>query len=266
LPHDHDIYCLPGILARAEEQFGPVAEVISRAGTLRYIAYQGDHFDAPSVQTAVATAVRESLAQGRKVTLIGASLGGMMVTWVVALLRHERVDLSRLRIIIVDAPAGVATMKEVPSGAGWFVSGVTKGKLSPSLNAKFGKNLLAKMVKPPRLENIDVPDGEDPAAYKQRIIDESMAGMAGHKLTMYWSQLGWMTGHGGNNLPLAALDHVEAIYVACVGPNETIKQPATADVWWPHVDEVYNVPTAHCAFREQQPVFVKAFEELLFKR
>jgi pimeloyl-ACP methyl ester carboxylesterase len=265
MPPNHDIYCLSGILQWPEDQFRPLLEVISKVGVFCPVHYRGDHFHLETTMESTVLDIFTSLNSGRRVTLIGASFGGMVIPWLLQRLRDGfGIDPSRVRVIIVDAPTGAETMKELPTWAAPLVSWLTQFRLSPQINAGLGAFVLSKMVKGPRSENIAVPeDVEDEAAYKQSVINEALTGLMGHKFTMYWSQLGWMSGRGGRELPYHILDGIDATYVACIGPNETVRQPLAVDAWQAHVYSIVEMDTAHCAFLEQKPAFVELFRELL---
>jgi len=259
------IICMPGVLQYVDKQFKPLRPVLRRYGDIEYFGYEGTHFQPAMFQTVVAAKVREHLLAGRPVILVGASLGGMQIPYIVARLTDIdfRVVKRLLKVIVIDAPYGAKSLYTIPKWAAWIASKLTLVSVPAWLNNNLGKWILNKMAVPPRRENIDIRYVEDSDAYQRYVIEASLEGLRGHSFSMFVSQLGWMMNAGSSDMPLDILNEIDATYIACIGPNTTVRQPEAVNVWGRYVARVKEVRTAHCAFLEQQEVFLQLVKELL---
>jgi len=268
-------FLLPGILSRGEnfQALGIPTDGVAEYGMFGPNCFKPDW----SVRGA-ALDVLNSLRRGKKVLLVGASLGGMLVPFVVREIRELLIPdedvLSGLRCVIIDAPSGAKTMKAV----GPFASRV--------ITSPFGHLLrpLAHVKVLPKDDYIEVPDTET----TREIAGEAMSGVAwrayikgrakqelgGHSSKLWLEQLRWMIRVGDDGeltkvcdleKACASLAGIDVAYLQCCGAGNDVVTP-DASGWWHDVVpgiKMFWVEAAHCGFVQQAPTFRGALTKIL---
>lgn len=254
------VVVLPGILQRGYEQVAPIRDALDPDSNLLVVDYKGEYFNAKFLAKEIAKLVDNEIDAGRKVELFGVSIGGVLTTSTVQKLVKPT---DKLTVTIVDAPAGAKTLSDVPSlfarPIGWLFRHTQPGKLFSRFPGKLIINLMSV---PPKWDNIEAPSdmNEDAiSGYKEQVIKDANAGLKGHKFSMWWSQLAYMS---QSNVPYRALDDVPVTYFACVSTKQdTVRQPDASKVWKASVRGEFaqvNVDTAHAAFLEAEPTWSNA--------
>lgn len=255
-------FLLPGILSRGE---GFRALGFDAGDVVDYNAFESRGFNPYEIVLDVAAVIKMRLVDGLPVTLIGASLGGMMIPFIVEELRRlmPGAPLSGLRCVIIDAPFGVESM--IAAGCSPFVGCV--------IRSPFGQLMrpLASIKIGPKDQYIEIPDnntmreiaGETRtdagwrAYVKRRAIEE----LSGHSSKQWLEELRWMTQVGlDGSLCRAckALSGVDATYLACLSAgNDVVQQPVAAMQWQRNTSglRVVEVNAVHCGFLQQAPTF-----------
>jgi hypothetical protein len=233
---------------------------------------EGD-FDARRIVHDTAVVIMGNLKDGLPALLVGASLGGMLIPFVVGKLHRlmPELPLDLLRCVIIDAPFGVETMtamSRLPL-AGYMIRSPFGHVLRPLAFIKVG----------PRDKYIDIPNasmryeiagetvsaGSWPEYVKQRAIRE----LTGHSSRQWLEQLRWMTrvGHDGSlHRACLAMTGVETSYLACMGPaNDVVTQPLASEWWAASLPDLrrYGADAAHCGFVQQAPTFREALADIL---
>lgn len=273
---DGSTYCLPGILARSRNKFGPVAHLLR--GIVTGFDDVGTNHNQDVWMQQVGKDLYLDLHRGQKIDLVGESMGGMKIPFLVDSLSPA--DRARLgKIIIVDAPTGAETMKALPN---WFAPALASGLVAWGMAGRIGDALVAKMTDPPKLDEITTPDRQTAEMIMQRygsihtydewsefVAEESIRGLSGFSGRMWQSWLAWMIQVGRDHslekacMSLAGLD---VTYVACVHPgNSVVAQPSAAN-WWrtrvPGIKE-HAVSATHSGFLQNQPELAAAIRKIL---
>jgi len=263
-------FLLPGILSRGEsfQALGFDTEDV-----VEYDEPGEGDFDAHRIVCDVAVMIMSNLNDGLPTLLVGASVGGMMIPFIVGKLRRLMPDirLDMLRCVIIDAPFGVETMIAARRSrlAGYLIRSPFGHVLRPLASIKVG----------PRDKYIETPDadmmrqiaGETRtdagwhAYVKERAIDE----LTGHSSRQWLEQIRWMTrvGHDGSlHRACQGMMGVDTAYLACTGPaNDVVTQPLASEWWAASLPDLrmYGVNAAHCGFVQQAPTFRGALAEIL---
>lgn len=258
--------CLPGILARADGnsgQFWPIQAAMP--GTVIGLTDAGTRADMKAmVEKAVEVALRYVLSN-EPARLFGASMGAMVAPFVTD--QFTESELYNVSAVLVDAPSGASTMKQAPN--------FTKPWMVEHLPAV---GLPKFMQQPARLENITVPSPDlmyevggsmmSEEMWKERVVEMTRAGLQGHTLAMWGSQIAWMV-RVGNDGTLAeacrSLSQIPTTYLACTGDgNNVVAQPAAAQWWQQHVENLrmIDVPATHCGFLENVQEFRTALAQV----
>ncbi len=249
---------LPGVLARGEEQFSPLDDILARS--VYSPTYAGNKFRANAEVKAAVESVGMAVEHADRVQLVGASFGGDLVPFVVQSLPDE--VKSRLKVIVVDAPAGASTLKALPSwSAGFMVSPF--GRLATPIG-------LIRI--PPKPDEITAPrsgrqlDGE---TWKRYVIQRARRELKGHSARQWRSQVALMIKmerDGSLAKACESLHGLDVTYMACVGKgNGVVAQPAAVQWWVTHVPglKVMEVDATHCGFLQNLPEFAAAFRDIL---
>lgn len=263
---------LPGILARAEQQFHPILPYLP--GHVVGFTPTGPTYDHYEFVGTVALAISRMIDAGKVVNLVGASMGGMQIPFVVARLRMYDIDLTSFgKIVLIDAPNGAETMGEIPPSA---VSIMASNTVRRVMYTRFGDWVLDRMVKPPKSDEVDIPqadvrswiagrpvDESDWTMFVQRTARQQLKGWPG---SLWIGQVQWMLAAGRGPLTRTAnvLRALDVTYVACSHPgNVTVKQPNAAN-WWESVAgvKVVTVDAVHCGFWQQPEPFAAALEKI----
>lgn len=273
-PGKEQVICLPGILARPDEQFGPIlAELEAQGGRIHTYNYEGRRFNPEALVESAVELVRSYIRQGTPVALLGASMGGMVVPFIME--RLNSFEHRYVRVVIVDAPTGAETMAALPNWIAWLFPALRPGVLT---NLTIGKLIMRTMMVPPKRDMITFPDTATMSRltegacttqeeYIDWVIETARHGLRGHLFSMWWSQLAWMIRVGRDGTLREACESLvrtSATYVACTRGNDVVCQPQAAD-WWrsqAHID-VIEVSGTHCGFLQDQPVFARVLGEIL---
>ncbi len=255
------ILVLPGILSRWNEQIEPVIDILARYGTVFGVDYTAKAWHTDRIIANITDFVDHELSSYDKLVVVGISIGGIITPDVVGATKRSHDSIST---VIVDAPHGADTMKELPAAARWFFTlgfyNILNGRLGNAIREKF-------MSVPPKLENIEVPAGVVAIeAYKAKVVVDSKKGLANHPWRQWGSQVAYMV----HRTPRAGLlSDINSVYLACnSAKNTTVDQPKAVDRWHQALPslKIIEVNTAHAAFREGlptwQPKLVKAFAAL----
>jgi hypothetical protein len=268
------VLVLPGILARSAEQYGPLVSMLMLHGSVIGYDYTGS---APMQINELVDLVFGDIDMAAKnsqsITLIGSSLGGMQLPFIVGAYRVYglRKDIP-MKSIIIDAPTGAETMVQVPLGR--FGETVV---MSP-----FGQLLkpLAYIKIGPKDSLIHVPETEElmievagkamtSEQWRSWVKDRAVKGLSGHSARLWLSQLRWMISVGRNGLleeRCRALQDDDITYIACLGSgNDVVCQPAAAS-WWEEVlnAEVVKVEDGvHCGYLQQACHFREVLSKVM---
>lgn len=246
---------VPGILARSEQQFAPLIETLKQYGSIIHFDYQGKGFDL-AVSAKTVAGIISGHTRANNVTVIGASLGGIVGYEAVKMLSEE--DARCVSITMIDTPYGHETMAQFPSWLSWIF------KLFPSspLPEALGNFILMKGRQGPKVRNIELPAGVDKNAYIKQVQDTAMENLSGHSFLRYYEMLKALVTH----VPKSGLGQVKATYVACISPeNDVVEQPLAMEQW------LLKIPAArpsimegatHCGFLEQAPSWQEHFNKL----
>lgn len=248
---------LPGILARGDEQFETLIPTLSTRGCVDVRSYTGHSFNMERVASSVARDVDAYARQGLQVTIIGASLGGLV--GYESLSKLNVGCCSNVKLIMVDTPHGVETMRALPSPAA-FVFRVFRGAPLPNF---IGDRVLSMMRVGPKKEFVDTPQGVDGNSHYELVNQKALAGLSGHRFSTWWSQLVSMVAHRPQQPVCEAFD---ITYVACLGAgNDVVAQPMSVRLWQetrPNL-RVIEMEGAHCGFLQQSPRWISLFTETL---
>lgn len=268
--------CLPGILARAEEQFRPLNPVFEESGAnLSFFDFDPARFNAEAEVRGIAGLVRSRHHGGAPVTLLCASLSGMLAPFVVRQLAADKPQ-DWLKVIIVDAPTGADTMCAVPT----WGTGIFNRDLKPSFeNGRVAKLVMKQFSKGlPKDEFITTPDavtrhqlaGHEVAEsdWAQWVKDEAASALTGHRFLAWYEQIGWMidVGKSGQLAGACAFLHgLDVTYLACTAGNDVVEQMTAAKLWQTYVPTmtVDTVDASHCGFLQNQPECAQALRQLL---
>ena len=254
------VLLLPGILARAAEQYEPLMEILE----LRNYSVSGFDYDEPlnvdGVANDICDVIRHNIEIKQTTILVGASFGGMVAAKVVKRLREQtHMSNEELRPLVssifIDSPAdGNDLVVPAPSLARWVVNHFT-----PSTDANRGYG--AWLLKPrsaglPKQSETTLPAGSTYVSHDQ-IRETARMYLSGHSFTLWHAQLKWML---NATLELEELEGLDTIYLSCTQGNVTVKQPQASEKWSPHVRLQIDVSTPHCAFLQQQDIWRGVFE------
>lgn len=260
---------IPGILARVQEQFEPVLPALAHGAAVVGYTYPGRYFDPVQIATELANAVSEYFCLGwKRVTLVGASLGGRLIPDVLERMLDTRLHVShmtQLRCVLVDAPYDGESLAAIPEIALPLARLALKFTPSTQANDGYGKWLMNRLFNDlPKDDAIVVPNDEiDAAAYRHRIKQTAARNLAGHDFAQLYTQLRYMA---TTSKMAHLLDRVErSHYVECTRRNVTIRQPQAVTAYREAAAKLHvqTVETAHCAFLEAQPVWNQAFATIL---
>lgn len=271
------VVCLSGILMHAEG-YKPLVSVLAPYGDVIGFDYDPHkRMNMPELLTKVRQMLYEAQGAGRKVTLIGSSMGGMQVPFVVEHCRkkHPSDDLSWLRKeVIVDPPTGADTMIAVKPK---FVAPVVASSLWRLTIA----HLIARIKVGPKDYAITIPSQEvmrelagsamSDAEWKEWITATQLASLEGYSSDLQWSWTNWMitVGRDGSYAKaLQSLRGLNATYIAAVSPwNDVVAQPQAVE--W-HLKQCptlkrIDIAAAHCGggYWQNQPEYATAFASAL---
>lgn len=260
---------LPGILARGPQQAEPLLDSMRARGDVYCLTYTGFVLDEERVVGETDALMRSLIDEGMSVTLVGASMGGMLAVKVVRRLRERGCD-EPIKLVAIDSPTGGTTMTQLPQWKlpAWLVSALCW--FQPSVVTSVVARLpMRMMLVSPKDENIILPyastSDEMRRIFRWNIKQQAKEGLVGHRFSMYWSQIRWMLLAGAEGLPYEALDGTAVTYMRCIlrrtGDNDVVRQPQASEAWKRHVPslEIIEVDSTHCGFVERKSVWVETF-------
>lgn len=269
-----DLFVLPGLLGYGDKQIEPLREtLVSMQYRIIPISYVETAWKPELIAAEVAALIKTSVMYGRRPTIFGVSLGGLLAGMIAR--RLTNTELKQLTVIAVDSPYGVKTLKalsRVPA-VGRLVFG---GGLYGVLKGKPGNALLNKMRQPPKPEFIEVPghitSDEERELYKRSVMNAALEGLADHSWETWGGQLDWMV---SSQTDLSALKSAKRVlYIQCrpldeqdpmTPNNNVVVQPLAMQTWQSHLPglETVTVPTDHCAFLEASVTWNKVIRDNL---
>ena len=263
-------FLLPGILSRGES-FQALG--FDTTHVVEYDDPGEDGFDAHRIVRETAIMIMANLNDRLPALLIGSSVGGMLIPFIVGKLYRLMPDFQprMLRCVIIDSPFGVETMIAARRSplAGFLIRSPFGHVLRPLAFVKVGPQ--DKYIDTPGVDmryeiaGRVVSKDDWPEYVKRRTVEE----LTGHSSMQWLEQLRWMTrvGHDGS-LHRACLEMkgVSTSYLACMGPaNDVVTQPLAREYWAASTPDlrVFEVNAAHCGFVQQAPTFRGALAEIL---
>jgi len=269
--------CFRGILARPGSQFEPLLPWLPG----RVVGYQdlGNSYDHAEMCESVLWLIDWAVVSRTPVTLLGASMGGMEIPFVIEAWRARHPGQAPTwlrRVIMVDAPNGAATMKELPNWAAPLLISRPTGAL---LSSGFGDWVVNKMTKPPRPEEVAYPSKPTMRRvigsvltkheWQEYVQQQAREGLSGYSGSLWWSWLHWMVSVGNDGSyarACGALRGTETWYLPCTHEgNVTVDQPAAYEWHAAHIDGLkkYAVHAVHCGFLQQPDAFMEAFDHII---
>ena len=265
-----------GILARCEEQHRPL--MLERyADRVVYRDYTAGDFDGDRESSETADDIAFLRRDGYRVINLGSSLGGNVASFAADMVwRSDRTAHQWLDNIVVDAPFGVRSLKQVPFPAGVVTSPVGTAALAafaPVImgigRTKMGLPKDDEISQPSDrvIEHLGVDPTVDEPTWKQEVKLMAKSGLTGHSATDWRRQIQWMCDIGADGSLAAALSGVRGLrftYVQCTKGNPVVAQPMAQQA---HVDLVgqntgpdelptlLTVEAPHCAYLQQQKLF-----------
>ncbi len=275
---DAQLLIAPGVLARVADQHAPLMPAFDAHDlTVTGYDYVGDRFKPDAIVDELAAHLEDAVESGRPTVVWGTFIGGMLMVKALHLLSSVYVadDLVNLRLFLLDSPANLLDPVLAPPVPGWLnpVASPLMSVFNPGVKANhgYGRKLMDAFKVPPKDDAIIIPTPDEQRAwhgrtfsddeFRQMVKDNANEGLSGHKFTMFVSQTQFMLETA--KLPLAALDGLDVTYFMCTRANVTVHQPHAMSIYKPFVCEVVEVPTAHCAFREAQPIWVPVITDEL---
>lgn len=280
---DSVIVCLPGILARCEEQHRPLW--LERYGEVKYLDYATSAFvPEPVIANAVST-VKSFARVGRKVCLLGSSLGGNVAAFATQQLRQDCPDLNDwFSAILVDAPAGSRTFtaaQSVPPGL------ITSAAGTVIFSVIGGVSLFVSRQGPglPKDEYITRPSADvmdylagrrdfTDEAWRQWVKQTAKQFLTGHSGKAWAEQLRWMTNvyeDGSLDAAASSMKGLSVTYIQCTYGNDVVTQPQAQQWWLERLGSVVQggmpawrtVEAPHCGYLQMQAEFELKIAPLL---
>lgn len=258
---------LPGILGKAENYFFPIANLFPG----RHIGIDdvGTSYDHDDMVEKVLNELFRFYTRNQSVTMVGASIGGMKIPFVIEQFRQLYPSYSLdfiKRIVIIDAPSGAETLVPLPDWSSGFVesrAGILISPLSKIIVAP--KDSEITYPGPRALQRMTDDDRLPEAEWRELVKRTAKYHLRGYSMRLWWSWMSWMikVGRDGSLArACASLEHVKTVYVACTHEgNVTVDQPRALEWFAEHVPDLHvmSVNAVHCGFLQQQP----EFEEVL---
>lgn len=263
------VFLFPGVLARCEELFAPLQPVLARFDNdqISYVDYRGKAFRPEAIAAQLAGSIAE--LDGR-ILLIGASLGGDLIPFVVEQLKPA--DRRRCKVVVIDAPAGADTLVQVPARAekfltsrwGWLASPLSKIKLAPK----------ASQITVPVSPMIEELTGREMSEDEWRLYVKRTArrNLGGHSARQWQQQLAWMMRIGNDGSLERACrslsDVARVSYVECLQGDDVVVHATAIQRWRKWVGPKLNaaaVNGTHCGFLQNQPEFTGVLRSLVVR-
>lgn len=211
------------------------------------------------------------------VTLVGMSIGAPMSVLVVDAMREMGLDdvvadPDKFRVVMVDPPFGASTMKAIPASIRRVAPALFA---AASLVVPSGATMDKQVKVPSRAQLALPPSARDIGAMfpKAATIDDywrlataaDVENQMGHSLRTWLQQLAWLTG-GATRVPFKTMRGVRTdLLLADSDRNTVVDSRAAFESWVERVrfHRVFRVDAEHCATLRDQPVYARAFRDLL---
>lgn len=255
---------LPGILAR-ENQIDPIVSLFTGRDVYA-VCYAGRRFDGPNVAVPQVAVMLHMLANAYdEIIVIGTSHGGMLGT--------EAIDglsagvKSKIKLFVVfDSPTCEDDLLQMPHPAipffTWFrpgvVSNVVFAWVLPLLNKMGGGPKEINIIRPNKenLQRLGLPHDMTYRDYVDWVMASAKVNLAGHRFSMWYSELRDMIESGRRGLPYAGLHGIDVMYIECLR-NDTVKQPDAVTIWANKAHaRVYQLDMTHCGMVENLDAIV----------
>ena len=252
-------FLLSGVLARGDEQFEPVRKLFP--GTVWAYHTEGRDFPSGALIHYVAKGMAVAAKADKKLVLVGASMGGMLVPFIVAEFRDmvPDFDMKHLRVILVDAPNGLDGIAD-PLAHRVLRHGALAVPAAGALSLIGTKVPVGDDMMPAR-DEVTSGDYDD-------LVAKAKEGLSGHYLSMLARQTRWMieAGRGPIEQAVKSLDGAKVVYVVCDTAKSPVVQPDSAK-WWvnnlPQKPKVLAVKATHCGFRQNYDRYEECFAAAL---
>jgi len=252
---DRVFILLPGMMKRADEQFKPLFNTIRKYGSIDARAYVGHGFNIDQLARSVAQLADSHVRNGKKVTIVGASIGGLVANRALRYLIDANPLL--LEIIMVDTPLGIKSLKNYPN---WLVFLTRIFPSAPVPN--FVGNLMINKTKV-GIETFTLSDKKTKYHGKSKALTSGELNYLNiHNFSTWWKQLVVII-----NFEPTRLKNYITMYVVCQSDfNHVVHQPFASGLWKNQIRSIilYQMPmTAHCSFDEQTTRWESAFDSML---
>lgn len=264
---------IPGILAK-NTQVEPLMTTLEDYEVFALV-YAGLRYDRELLSTEAAELVSRFLDEYDEVVINGLSHGGMSVCYVAEKLGHRASEVTQ--VILHDPPTGQKTIIPL-NGLPRWVGGFLQFTPGDQVNSVLGW-VLKLMLQLPNPKNIILPSEENQVpllgevvtlpTYVDWVKRSAANDLAGHKFSMWYTELGDMIRAGKQGLPLEALlavKKIDVIYYA--DKNGTVVQPQAAVFYeqqLPHA-VFWKISGTHCGFRENYDDNVSTLQSALEPR
>lgn len=247
---DRVFILLPGMMKRADEQFEPLFSTMRKYGSIDARAYVGHGFNLDQLARSVAQTVDSHIKKGYNVTIIGASVGGMVANRSLSYLIHG--NPLNTEVIMIDTPFGVKTMKNYPN----WLAFLTRVFPSAPVPNYIGNRIINKTKV--GIES----EANNSSISRPNLSQQSLDYLNIHHFSTWWKQLVVMV----NAQPVMNKNYI-TMYVVCEGDgNHVVSQPEASRHWKSVIPTavLYRMPlTAHCSFKEQHSRWVSLFDSML---
>lgn len=277
---DRAIIVLPGVLARCFQQ---ARHLLLEDVTDDVVYYDYDDRDYnPGLEVEnIVHSVEAWHSAGRRVTLIGSSLGGDLTAFVVERLLRDHSDLRQwFDAIVIDPPVGKPSLKAVPD---WLPDRLIVSRLGTMIFTVIGWIILLvnrtsiglpkdRFISRPDAHSMRIMSGRNNFSneeWREWVKMEAKRCLRGHRVKPWRKQTQWMVRifmDGSLERALTACRGQRIVVVACMTGNDVIMQPWSAD-WWAAMlqdpDVIRYVPATHAGYLQNQTEFKSVFRTLL---
>lgn len=273
------VICLPGILARSGEQHRPLWPERFSDNVLYEDVSPDQSFDDYIDQ--VVDRVEAEYTDGRKVVVLGSSFGGDISAFVHQRLQANHADIDDwLRLIIVDAPAGIRTFVAVPGWlspylvTSWFgtmifsVIGWVTLLINRSTSMGLPKDEYITRPAPDVMQHMAGRSDFSEEKWRDWVKQTAKKYLSGHSVKLWRRQIQWMTTvfeDGPLEEAARSLTGHNVWYIQCTDGNAVVAQPE-AQEWWTQFipsERVKTVFAPHCGYLQMQHEFDLKIKSLM---
>lgn len=259
--------CICGVLARGQNQFGPIAHALPGMVTAYHPSGKKFHLD--SLVHDIVADFEKVVQYDFPINLVGASMGGQIAPFVVKRFRetYPNYDMDQFRVVLVDAPWGLPTLTD---GMARLLSSRVVAKSIVGLTGAFGMMLPVGDDMLPQWDEIttgvSVPGLDDNSWAKERVVETARQDLTGHPFSLFIDSTHWIiksAADGSLDEAVEWLSGVRTTYLRCTMGKSPIKQPLAVESWNAMLRnlETLDVAATHCGFLQNQPEFEAAFSE-----